>query len=102
MWSILCLPVLNVGGAVVCVVLGSWRSNRLQSFIKSCISRSAIGVLKSPITKISKSRAILSCISALRSVINCFRGFGSSIPRDRSILHCCAADVAGPAEIAEF
>ena len=101
MWSILCLPVLNVGGAVVCVVLGSWRSNRLQSFIKSCISRSAIGVLKSPITKISKSLAIFSCISAFRSIRNCFRGFGSSIPLDRSILHCCAADVVGPAEIAE-
>ena len=84
-----------------CIVLGSWRSKRLQSFIKSCISRSAIGVLKSPMTKISKSSVIFVCISFLRSVINCFLGFGSSIPRARNILHCWAADVVGPEDIAD-
>ena len=101
MWSIFCLPPLNVGGAVECIVLGSCRSKRLQSFIKSCISRSAIGVLKSPITKISKWSAIFVCISVLRSVRNCFLGFGISTPRERRILHCWAADVVGPADIAD-
>ena len=101
MWSILCLPVLNVGGAVECIVLGSCRSNRLQSFMKSCSSRSAIAVLKSPIMKISKSSASFVCSSVFRSVRNCFLGFGFSIPLDRKIRHCWAADVVGPADIAD-
>ena len=69
--------------------------------MKSCISRSAIGVLKSPITKISKFSAMFVCISALRSIMNCFLGFGFSVPLDRIIRHCWAADVVGPAEIAD-
>ena len=40
MWSILCLPFLNVGGAVECWELGSCRSNRSHSYIKSCSSES--------------------------------------------------------------
>ena len=101
MWSILCLPVLKVGGAVECIVLGSWRSKRLQSCMKSCISLSAVGVLKSPMTNISKCKASFVWISVFRSVINCFLGFGFSIPLARSILHCWAADVVGPADIAD-
>ena len=102
MWTILCLPFLKVGGAVECIVPGSGRSKRSHSCMKCWSSRSFIGVLKSPITKISWLSAILFWISVVRSVKNCLRGLGASSPVARRALHCCCAAVVGPADIADF